>query len=94
MQKSNSNSAKENSKATKNNDLGGASQFMRGTAPKNVADAKKLAGRLISHFMKGRVSDSKAKTLMYLLNSFVAMHRDHEFEKRIEELEKLMEKEN
>ncbi|MDR3596494.1 hypothetical protein [Clostridium sp.] len=57
------------------------------TAPKNIKEAKRILSKLISAFIKGDIEDQKAKTLCYLLNSFVMIIRDNDFENRLQLLE-------
>jgi hypothetical protein len=54
----------------------------------NIGDAKRTLGRLILAFQQGAIESQAAKTLCYLLVSFSAICKDHEMEKRIDELEK------
>lgn len=56
---------------------------------KNVKDASKLLGRLIKHFQEGTVESSFAKTLCYLLQTFVNIHAQSSLEERIERLENM-----
>ncbi|MDR3594274.1 hypothetical protein [Clostridium sp.] len=57
------------------------------TTPKNIKDAKNILSKLISAFIKGEVNDQKSKTLCYLINSFVMIVRDNDFENRLQLLE-------
>jgi hypothetical protein len=57
------------------------------SAPKNIKDAKRILSKLISAFIKGEIEDQRAKTLCYLLNSFVMIVRDNDFETRLQLLE-------
>ena len=63
------------------------------TSPRNVNDAKRILSKLISEFIKGTIEDNRAKTLCYLLNSYVSITRETDFESRLSEVEKIMEKE-
>jgi chemotaxis regulatin CheY-phosphate phosphatase CheZ len=60
------------------------------SAPKNIKDAKRILSKLISAFIKGEIEDQRAKTLCYLLNSFVMIVRDNDFETRLQLLESNM----
>lgn len=57
---------------------------------KDVEGAKKVLSKLIRGFVRNEISDPKARTLCYLLNSFVAICRDSDFEKRINALEEFL----
>ena len=60
------------------------------TAPKTIEDAKKILSKLISAFIKGEIEDQKSKTLCYLINSFVMIIKDNDFENRLINLETTM----
>jgi hypothetical protein len=53
----------------------------------NIKGAKRILSRLISGFIKNEVSDSKAKTLCYLVTSYVTIVKDNDFENRLQLLE-------
>lgn len=54
----------------------------------NLKDAKRLCSRLIRSFIKGEVSGSDAKTLSYLLSTYVTIAQGSDIEERIDGLEK------
>lgn len=54
---------------------------------RTIQDAKAILSKLISAFMKGEIDNKDAKDLCYLLNTYVAIHRDTDLEERIEQLE-------
>lgn len=54
---------------------------------RTAKDAKKILGRLISSFTRGEVASDDAKTLAYLLSTFVQIHAAVEIEERLEALE-------
>ena len=58
------------------------------TPIENIGDAKRTLGRLILAFQRGNVHSKDAKTLCYLLISFCQISKEHEFEARIDLLEK------
>jgi len=60
-----------------------------GTIPRirTAKDAKKLLGRIISGFTRGEVASDDAKTLAYLLSTYVQIHGAMEYEQRLEALE-------
>jgi hypothetical protein len=62
-------------------------------APRNIEEAKKILSRLISSFVRGKVTDHQSKTLCYLLTSFVMMVKDNDFESRLQLLESTMQSE-
>lgn len=53
----------------------------------NVRDAKRLLARLIREFQKGRIEDRWAKTLTYIVTSYVSVAKDTEIEERLQRLE-------
>jgi len=55
--------------------------------PRSVAQARRILSKLISAFIRGEIADGPAKTLTYLLVSFVGIIRDSDFEKRLQALE-------
>jgi hypothetical protein len=57
------------------------------SVPKNIKDAKRILSKLISAFIKGEIEDQRAKTLCYLLNSFVMIIKENDFEIRLKLLE-------
>ena len=54
---------------------------------RTAKDAKKMLGKLIHAFQQGQINQDGAKTLCYLLISFVQIIRDGEFEGRLTKLE-------
>ena len=73
-------------------DVAGKVSPLLDTPIENIGDAKNALGRLILAFQQGRILSQEAKTFCYLLVSFSAMCKDHEFEKRLDELEKAVTK--
>ena len=63
--------------------------ILSGAIPRirTARDAKKLLGRLIASFTRGEVHGDDAKTLAYLLSTFVQIGTAVEFEDRLEALE-------
>jgi hypothetical protein len=55
---------------------------------KNVKDARRLLSRLISEFRAGEIQGTDAKTMCYLLSTYVQITKDTELEERIKRLEK------
>jgi hypothetical protein len=55
---------------------------------RNVKDAKKMLSKLIHAFQLGTLTSEPAKTLCYLIISYVSIIRDHEIEQRLAALEK------
>lgn len=53
----------------------------------NLKDAKRLCSRLIRSFIKGEVSGNDAKTLSYLLSTYVTIAQGSDIEERLDELE-------
>lgn len=53
----------------------------------NLRDAKRMCSRLIRGFIKGEVSGSDAKTLSYLLSTYVTIAQGSDIEARLDELE-------
>lgn len=60
---------------------------------RSIKHAKRLLSRIITDFQRGEVSDQNAKTLCYLLISYVTITRDYDFEQRITKIENTMRKE-
>lgn len=58
----------------------------------SVRDARRLLARLIREFQTGRVEDRWAKTLTYLVVSYVSVTRDSEIEERLQRLEEHLDK--
>ncbi len=56
---------------------------------RNLRTAKRLLSRIITAFQRNEIEDSRAKTLAYLLVSYVSLTRDYEFEERISKLEQM-----
>ena len=54
---------------------------------RNVKDAKKMLSKLIHAFQMGKVMSDQAKTLCYLIISYVQIIRDADFEERLIKLE-------
>ncbi len=54
----------------------------------NLKSARRLLSRLIHQLQTGEVENKTAKDLTYLLISFVNVFKAHEFEQRLEALEK------
>jgi len=54
---------------------------------RTVNDAKAVLARLIQAFQEQRIDDTPAKTLTYMLISFVNICRDSDMEQRLTELE-------
>lgn len=53
-----------------------------------VKDVKRAYSKLIQEYCKGNVSNENAKTLGYLLAGYIQTVKQHEFEDRINEIEK------
>ncbi len=53
-----------------------------------LASAKRLLSRLITEYQKDCISTEKAKTLTYLLQCFVSIHKEIDLENKIIEMEK------
>jgi hypothetical protein len=58
------------------------------TPVETIGDAKRTLGRLILAFQRGHVHSKDAKTLCYLLISYCQITKEHEFEVRIQAVEK------
>jgi hypothetical protein len=54
---------------------------------KTIEDAKHMLGKMIHGFQLGRIDSLSAKTLTYMIVSFVEIIRNAEFEGRIKRLE-------
>ena len=54
----------------------------------NVRGAKRLLSRLITQLQNDEVEDRKAKSICYLLQVYVTIHKETETEERIAELER------
>jgi len=67
-------------------------KILRSTHPpikvNNLKSAKRLLSRLIYELQAGTIESQIAKDLTYLLTSYVNVFKQHEFEQRLEELEK------
>jgi hypothetical protein len=57
----------------------------------NVQGAKRLLSRIITQLQKDEIEDKKAKSIAYLLQVYVTIHRDSETEDRIRALEEKFE---
>lgn len=55
---------------------------------KSAKDARRMLSRLISEFRAGEIEGTNAKTLCYLLQTYVNIQKDTEIEERILALEK------
>ncbi len=53
----------------------------------NLKDVKRLCSRLIRSFIRGEVSGNDAKTLSYLLSTYVTIAQGSDIEERLDELE-------
>ena len=53
----------------------------------NLKDAKRMCSRLIRGFIKGEVNGNDAKTLSYLLSTYVTIAQGSDLEQRLDELE-------
>jgi hypothetical protein len=60
---------------------------------RNIRDARRFLSKVILKFNQRGIKDSDAKTICYLLNCYVNITRDSDFENRLISLEKLMENE-
>ena len=60
---------------------------MRPIRVKSSRDALRLLTRVMMQLQKRLISDSKAKTIAYCVNSYVKALETSEIEKRIEEIE-------
>ena len=89
MKKTNSKTSK-NSKLIKTppvqNSLKGI--FTRDIKILKVKDVKRAMSRLIIEFCKGTVKNDEAKTLTYLLSTYIQIIQQAEFEIRLTELER------
>lgn len=54
---------------------------------RTIADARRALGKLITDFKAGSVSAPDARTMCYLLSTFVAVSKDTELEDRVRALE-------
>jgi hypothetical protein len=59
----------------------------------NIRGARRILSKLIAGFINNEIWDTNARTLTYLLSSYVAMTRDSDIESRLTELETIIEKE-
>lgn len=59
-----------------------------------IADARRLLARIISEFRAGTMDDREARTLCYMLATFVSIVRDSELENRLDALEQQLPKGN
>lgn len=69
---------------------GYSSLAVRPVKIRGVKDAKRLLSRLIYELQQGIVSGRDAKDLCYLLNSYVQITKETEFEERLKALEEKM----
>lgn len=53
----------------------------------NIRSAKKLLSKLIKGFQKKEIDDRNAKTLAYLIQVYVQVIKESEFDQRIKDLE-------
>jgi len=56
-------------------------------APRTIQHCRKLLGRLISSFIRDEVDSDKARTVCYLLTSYVGIAREQDIEQRLEKIE-------
>ena len=54
---------------------------------KNVKDARRLLSTIIAEFRAGMIQGTDAKTMCYLLSTYVSITKDTELEERITKLE-------
>ncbi|MEI7812622.1 MAG: hypothetical protein WCJ01_09370 [Ignavibacteria bacterium] len=57
---------------------------------KNIRDAKDVLSKLIRGFCRGEIEDTQAKTLCYLLTSFVNISKEAEIEVEAENNKKFL----
>jgi hypothetical protein len=53
----------------------------------NVRDAKRLLSRLITQLQNDEVEDKKAKSICYLLQTYVNITKEYEIEERLRKIE-------
>ena len=53
---------------------------------RSAATARRLLGKLIAAFCRGELADAAARTLSYLLSTYVAVTRDTELEAQVADL--------
>lgn len=56
----------------------------------NVKDAERLLAKVLLQLQKGEISESMARAMAYVANSYAKMFEISEMEKRIETLESLI----
>ena len=56
----------------------------------SIKDAERLLARVLLQLQKGEISESKARTMAYVANSYAKMFEVSEIEKRVEILESLI----
>jgi hypothetical protein len=54
---------------------------------RSLKGAKRLQSKLISEFIAGNIEDRKARTLCYLITTYINIIRDIEFEDRLKNIE-------
>lgn len=55
---------------------------------RDVRTAKRLLGKIILQIQRGQILSETARLLTYCLSTYVSICKDHEFEDRLEEIEK------
>ena len=56
---------------------------------RTVRDARRLLARILKQLQVEEISESRAKTISYVANSFAKLYEVSELEERVTELEKL-----
>ena len=56
---------------------------------RTVRDARRLLARILKQLQLEEISESRAKTISYVANSFAKLYEVSELEERVTELEKL-----
>ena len=56
---------------------------------RSVKDARRLLARVLKQLQLEKISESRAKTISYVANSYAKLYEVSELEERVTELEKL-----
>ncbi len=67
---------------------GQESKNLRPIRIRSVKDARRLLARILRQLQLGEISESKAKTISYVANSYAKLFEVSELEERVAELEK------
>ena len=63
---------------------------LRPVRVRTVRDARRLLARILKQLQLDEISESRAKTISYVANSFAKLYEVSELEERVTELEKLI----